>query len=212
MRVQEFFDLAWIDILAPPNDHILNATHDIEVALGIHHTLITGMHPSRLINRLHRGNPVIPVAQHDAVAACAYFTRFANRHDPSRTRIDHFYLHMWMCLADRPNLLLKRGIDMCLRRDRTGLGHAKADGDLLHVHQGFHLLHHLDWAGSPTHDAGTQRTQVVFGEVGMIQQSDKHGWNAHQDRTLLLMYGLQHRQWLKYLGRVDHRCTMGDAA
>src|SRR5512138_2848800 len=67
MRVEKLFDFARIDILAAANDHVLQTSHDIDVAVLIHDRKIAGAHPPVRVYRLTRSHFVVPVAAHHRV-------------------------------------------------------------------------------------------------------------------------------------------------
>src|SRR6185437_4978963 len=71
MRVQELLDLARIYVLAPTNDHVLDASADVHTAVLTHHGQIARMHPSSGVNRLSGRLWVVPVAEHHRVPARA---------------------------------------------------------------------------------------------------------------------------------------------
>jgi hypothetical protein len=77
-------------------------------------------------------------------------------------------------LADGGDPLVDRVAGAGLERHRAGLGHAVADGDLVHVHVGLDRLHHLDRAGRAGHDPGAQAGQVEVAEAGVLQLGDEH--------------------------------------
>jgi hypothetical protein len=69
--VQEFLDLARAEVLGTADDHVLDAADDAEVAVGVHDSEIAGVHPSVRVDRQACRLGVVPVAEHDAIAAGA---------------------------------------------------------------------------------------------------------------------------------------------
>src|SRR4051812_10940423 len=71
MGVEELLDLAGEVFLPAADDHVLDPADDGEVAVGVHRGEVTGVHPPRAVDRLGRAVRLLPVAEHDAVAAGA---------------------------------------------------------------------------------------------------------------------------------------------
>ena len=86
--MEDFFDLARGDILAAANDHVLDSTDDVDVAVIVHDRQVTAVHPAvRSIGRRSR-RWVVPVAEHDTVAASAKLAGRATRTVVAGLRID----------------------------------------------------------------------------------------------------------------------------
>src|SRR5690348_18321378 len=100
MSVEELFDLARIHVLAPANDHVLDAADDVDVAVGVHRGEVTGVHPARRVDRLACRLVVVPVAAHHDVAAAAQLTRYAARDDRARGGIDDLDLDVGVHAPD----------------------------------------------------------------------------------------------------------------
>ena len=48
---QHLLDLAGVDVLAAADHHVLAAPDDVEVALGVHHAEVAGVHPAVVVDR-----------------------------------------------------------------------------------------------------------------------------------------------------------------
>ena len=165
--------------------------------------MIAGVHPAVGVEHVGGLFRLVPIAEHDAVAAGAEFAAFAARHDAA-LEIDHLDLDMRMDAPDGGHPPLQRIVGGALETDRAGFGHAVGDGDLAHVHLLVDALHHLDRAGRAGHDAGAQRRQIEFRKLGMIEFGDEHGRHAVQRRAFFLLDGLQRRQRIKAFAGIDH--------
>src|SRR3954453_7374103 len=85
---QELLDLARVDVLAAADHEVLDAPDDVQVAVGVHDREVAGVHPAAAVDRLGRALGVLPVAEHDRVAAGAELARLAARDDGAGHRID----------------------------------------------------------------------------------------------------------------------------
>ena len=117
---------------------------------------------------------------------------------------------MGMNASDGGDPALQRIVRRALKADRAGFGHAVGDGDVAHVHLLVDAPHHLDRAGRAGHDAGSQRRQVEFGKLGMVEFGDEHGRYAVERRALLTLDGLQCRQRIESFAGIDHGCAQRD--
>ncbi len=142
------------------------------------------MQPARLVDRLARLLLVVPVAQHDRVAARADFTLLVDRHDPA-FGVHQLDLDPGHGATDRFDAFLQRIIRQRQEIDRAQLRLAVGDEHVLHVHVGDHALHDVDRARRPGHDAGAQRREVEFLEVRMSERGDEHRRDAVQRGTAL---------------------------
>ncbi|MNT30083.1 hypothetical protein D3C72_1658600 [compost metagenome] len=70
MAEQELLDLARVDVLAAADQHVLHAADDIAVAFFVDGGEVAGMHPA-VADGFGGARLVVPVAQHDRVAARA---------------------------------------------------------------------------------------------------------------------------------------------
>src|SRR6266481_82696 len=174
MTKEKFLDLARVEVLTAADHHVLDAADDVAVALRIDDGDIAGVHPATGIEHVGGLFGFVPIAQHDAVAAGAQFAPFAARHDAS-LEIDNLDLDMGMNAPDGGDPTLQRIVRRALKADRAGFGHAVGDGDVAHVHLFVDATHHLDRAGRAGHDAGSQRRQIEFGKLGMVEFGDEHG-------------------------------------
>src|SRR5262249_24817778 len=79
---------------SPTDNHVLDATHDVDIALAVHGCEISGMQPAKSINRLGGlvGHIVVPF--HHVEAADQEFATLTKTNRLSCRRIDDFCLHM----------------------------------------------------------------------------------------------------------------------
>ncbi len=145
MAVEEFLDLARIDVLAAADDHVLDPPDDVAVALLVDGADVAGVHPAVGVDRLGRPLRIVPVAEHHRIAAGAELARLPAR-DGAALRVDHLDLQVRLHAADGGHPPLERIVQGALEADRAGLGHAVGDGHAGHVHPVHHMLHHLDRA------------------------------------------------------------------
>src|SRR5256885_9170880 len=156
MAVEEFLDLARIDVLAPADDHVLDPADDVDVAVRIHRREVARVHPPRGVDRLTRRVFVVPVAAHDDVATAAELAGRVARNDRARARIDDLDLDVRVDPADGRYAALERVVGRALRGYRRRFGQAVRDRHLGDVHHGLDLLHHLDGTRRSRHDPGPQ--------------------------------------------------------
>src|SRR5215467_10025504 len=71
MANQEFLDLAREEVLAAANDHVFEATHNVDIALRVHGGQVTRMEPAVCINGLSSRVFHIVVACHNHEATIA---------------------------------------------------------------------------------------------------------------------------------------------
>ena len=67
VAVQELFDFARIDILAPPDHHVLHAPDNVAISFLIKGGEVTRMHPASRIYGFPGLVLLIPVTQHDVI-------------------------------------------------------------------------------------------------------------------------------------------------
>src|SRR5205807_7869159 len=77
VAVEELLDLARIDVLAAADHHVLDPADDVAIALRVDRREVAGVHPARRVDRLARLLRVVPIAEHDRVAAGQEFARRA---------------------------------------------------------------------------------------------------------------------------------------
>src|SRR5689334_7950177 len=112
MGIKEFFDFARINILASPNDHILDPAYNIDIAFAIHNSKVAGMHPAGFVNRFGGGFGIVPVAKHYTIAPRTKFARSANRHNFVSGRIYNFNLKMRVNYSDGADPFIEGRIDL----------------------------------------------------------------------------------------------------
>src|SRR5439155_11830228 len=173
--VEELLDLAGIHVLAAPDDHVLDAPDDVDVALGIHGGEVARVHPPVLVDGLSRAFGIVPVADHHRVAAGEQLARLTPGHRAARLRRDDLDLDVRVDPADGADPAIELIVGPRLGGDRRRLRHPVTDGHLVHVHGRDDLLHDLDGTRGPGHDPGAQRREVGPVEVGVLELGDEHG-------------------------------------
>src|SRR5918998_5551948 len=82
VAVEELLDLAGIDVLAAPDDHVLDPPDDPDVPVLVHRRQVAGVHPARRVDRLRGPLGLVPVARHHQIAARAELTGLATGDGP----------------------------------------------------------------------------------------------------------------------------------
>src|SRR5581483_10448543 len=131
--VEELLDLPGVDVLPAPDDHVLDAADDVDVAVLVHRGQVAGVHPAALVDGLGRALGVVPVARHHGVAPGAGHARRPPGDDPPGFRVDDLHLDVGMDPPDGRRPVLQAVVGRGLRRHRVRLGHAVGDGDVVHV-------------------------------------------------------------------------------
>src|SRR3984893_19111697 len=211
VAVEKLLDLARIDVLAAADHHVLDPPDDVAVALGVYGREIAGLHPAGRIDRLARLLLVIPVAEHDRIAASQQIARRAARHDPP-LGIDDLYFAVRRYPSNCRNPPLDRIVGRALEAYRAGLGHAVSDCDLGQVHPLDRAFHDLDRARASGHDPGAQRGEIEFRKIRAVHLGDEHSRDAVNGCALFGRDRLEGSEWMKALARVDHGCAVRQAA
>ena len=211
VAVEEFFDLARVEVLAAANHHVLDAPDDVHIALRVHHGQIAGVHKALVVDGFAGFFGIAPIAVHDGIALGTQLARLARCHDGPRFGVDDFHLQVRLHQADGGDALVQRRIGGALAAHRAGFGHAVGNGHLGHVHIGLHALHHLDRAGAAGHDAGAQGGQVKLFEARVVQLGNEHGRHAVQAGAFFGLHGLQHGERVKTVVRVNNGAAVGKA-
>src|SRR6266536_2430003 len=134
MGVEEFLNFAWVDVFATADDHVFDASNDVDVAFGVHGCQVSSMHPVGAVNCGCGGFGVVPIANHDAITTGAEFAGRSGGNDLSGSGIDDFDLKMRGDQTVGADTFVERGVDTGLRGDGAGLGHTVTDFDFTHVH------------------------------------------------------------------------------
>src|SRR6266404_9848680 len=95
MAVEKLLDLARVEVFAAVDHHVLGTADDVAITLRIDDGDIAGMHPAIGIEDIGGLFRLVPIPQHDAVAAGAQFARFAAGHHAA-LEIDDLDLNMRM--------------------------------------------------------------------------------------------------------------------
>ena len=80
--------------------------------------------------------------------------------------VDDLAFEVGQHAADRRHPKLDRIVDLGLKPDRGGFGHAVADGDLRYVHAVDDVAHDVNRAWSAGHDSRAQRLKLDAAEAG----------------------------------------------
>ena len=144
MANQELLDLSREEVFAATNDHLLEATHDVDITMSIHRCQVAGVQPARTINGLGGLLRHVVVALHDQVAPTAQLATLPTRHHFTGDRVDHLDLSVGQRYAHCGGFQVKRITWQRLRNDWAGFGLPKDDG---HIRPDalFDLLHQVDW-------------------------------------------------------------------
>src|SRR5260370_20157669 len=78
---KEFLDFARIDVLAAPDDHVLEPTDNVAITIRVDCRQVAGMHVASLVDYARRRGRIVPIAAHDAVAAGEQLSRNSRPHD-----------------------------------------------------------------------------------------------------------------------------------
>src|SRR5690242_13130902 len=87
MLVEEFFDLARVDILPTADHHVLDPAFDHQIPVLVHSSEIAGVHPALSVNGFGRLVRLAPVTLHHRVAARAQLSDNAALHHIPGTRV-----------------------------------------------------------------------------------------------------------------------------
>src|SRR3954470_23462211 len=117
MGVQELFDLTGVDVLAAADDHVLDPADDVDVAVVGHHRLVAGVHPAGAVDRLGGLFGVLPVAEHDAVAARLELSGRAARQCAAGDRVGDPDLDVRVDVPDGRGAVLEVVVGAGLRGD-----------------------------------------------------------------------------------------------
>ena len=194
--IEEFLDLAWVDILATADHHIFNTANHLHIAVRIHDAEVAGVQPVGGIDGFPGALVVIPVTLHDRIAAHADFPFFTHRED-AIVLVGDFYLYPGHRFTDGAGTVFQGVVWQGDVIHRTGFGLPVGDQYVPHVHITQHTLHHLGRARCAGHDAGAQAGEVEFVKFWAIQLPYEHGRDAVQAGALLVLHGLQSGQGIE---------------
>jgi len=173
MFIQNALHFDRIDVISTSNNHVFGAVREIEIALLIIVTHITGMQPS-MAQGFCRGFRVLVVLFHNIWSPQDDFTHLAG-------------LHVLVIRVDNPHFLVRRtgvsdGAELGQRISGIQNGAAGAAfGQQIGVVNlyirpcGLHLPDHLFGHSSSTGDGNAHRCGVKLFELRMIQKKDEHG-------------------------------------
>ncbi|KAH9403700.1 hypothetical protein TYRP_014887 [Tyrophagus putrescentiae] len=69
MSVQQLLNFPRVNVLPTDNDQLLRSSDDFQEALLVHHSQVTGVVPSGVVNRLSRLHRVLPITDHGVEAS-----------------------------------------------------------------------------------------------------------------------------------------------
>ncbi|TLS29419.1 hypothetical protein PpBr36_02138 [Pyricularia pennisetigena] len=212
---QPLLDLERVDVLAAPDDDVLEPARDATVAVGVEHGLVARLEPQHpvLVPHHHLGRllRVVPVARLQLVprdaelAAPAQRDRLAVAVHDLGVRVRHQRPHR---RQPPRHHVVGEGVEA--RRAR--LRQPVAARELGHAQSRHHLLHQVSRHRRPGHDARAE-LQVAGLELRRFRQREErveHGRHPVQRRAALLLHGPQCRSRIKDLGRVHHLAAVRD--
>src|SRR5205085_10385470 len=120
------------NVLAAADHHVLDPTDDVAIALLVDRRQIAGVHPTGRVDCLARLLLVLPIAEHDQIAAGQEFAGGPARHDAALS-VDNLRLDMRHRPPDGRYPPLERVVGRRYEASRARLGHAVADDDLREV-------------------------------------------------------------------------------
>src|SRR6266540_758766 len=161
--VQHLLDLPRIDVVAAPDDQVLLAVHDEEIAVLVLAGQVAGAKPP-VGNRLPSGLLVPPVALHDVVPADRDLADRTRRHVVAKG-VDHPHLDAVDRGADRAGFALPLGV--VEGGDRRGLREAVAlQDDAAHpLLEATEDLHRQRGASGHAH---AQRARILFASARLV--------------------------------------------
>src|SRR5262249_44039886 len=107
MAHQELFDLEREEIFATANNHILEAAHDVDVALRVHGGQVAAIHPAIGVDDLSGLLWHLVVTGHDYEAAIAEFAALPDGDHLARRRINNPDIDMGQGFTHRRGFQLK---------------------------------------------------------------------------------------------------------
>ena len=186
--VEELLDFAWVDVLTPTDNHILDAARDAIVAVFVLHAEVARMEESVLVDDFGGGFGVLVVTLHRIVATVAHFALHTHGTFFARFGVDDTHFGKLIVTAYGGATHFERVV-------HTGVGHTRRcfgqtiHAGYLHEHLFFYLTHQLNRTQGTCHDAHTEAGHVEHIEHRMVQFGDEHGRHAIYRRTTFLMDG-----------------------
>src|SRR5215212_1052573 len=189
--VEELLDLARVDVLAAPDDHVLRPARDPNVPVLVHDRQVACVQPAVVVYDLGRLVLHLVVPLHDEVPPGPQLALLARLAVSARLDADYTHLGLGQRTAHGRDPQLERVVGACLGDNGAGLGLAVSYGDLRRPHDVNDLLHHLHRARRTGHYSGPQRARVVILEVGMLELCYEHSRHTEHRRAPLLVHSLQ---------------------
>src|SRR5690242_3243022 len=132
MLVEEFLDLARIDVLPTANHHVLYAPDDVAITVLVQGCEIARMHPARGVDGLAAARLVGPVATHHGISPGQQLAGHARRHDAA-FGIDDLDLEMGLDAPDGGDPPFDGIVGRALETDGARLCHAIRNCDFPHM-------------------------------------------------------------------------------
>ena len=98
MGIEEFLDLARIDVLAAADDHVFDPADDVAVAVLVHDRKVAGMHPAAA--SMASAAPPHRPSSRASPSSRGSAARPLARRDDRPSRIDDLDLHIGLDAAD----------------------------------------------------------------------------------------------------------------
>ena len=205
MRVQVLLDLARVDVLPAPDDHLLRPARDAEAPIVTHGRQVARAEPSVPVDGQRGVLGILVVPFHDQVAARQQLAPPPGLHRISGVRVDDLDLGARQCTADSRSAHLDRVVAGRLRDRRRGLCQPVRDGHPVAVHLADDALHQLHGARRAGHDPGPEAGRVEVRELRVVQFRDEHRRHAVHHAAALLVNGPQGGQRVELGGRQHQR-------
>src|SRR4029450_10738338 len=111
MEVEKLLDLTRVDVLATTDDHVLQTSDDVHVAVFSHDRKIAGVHPAGGVDRRGRRAGIVPIAEHHRISPRAQLARFATRNGRARPRVAELAFEVRVDGSDCRDTSVKRIVD-----------------------------------------------------------------------------------------------------
>ena len=185
--VDELLDLTGVDVLAAPDDHVLEPPGDLEIAVLVLAAEIAAVEPAVGVDGLGGGLGHLVVALHDVVAPGHELPADPDGALLPGVRVDDLALHVGEPAAHRLCAHVQGVVKAAHGAPRGRLCLAEHGDNLLHVHHVSGLAHQLRRAVGPGHDAGADVGEIRPGEILVVHHGDEHGGHAVEGGDPLLV-------------------------
>src|SRR5581483_10260217 len=186
MLEQHVLDLPGIDVLAAPDDHVLQPALDADVAAPVHRGQVAGVVPAVGVDGPRRGLGHVVVAGHDEVAPAAQLADLADGGHLAGAGVDDLHLGLGQRAAERRRPVGRIVVEGGLGEERRALGRSEDDRER-HAEGVLDPPHELGRHHGTSGDDGADAGQVPVGEVGMLEYGDEHRRDAQHHGTALAL-------------------------